>query len=44
MTLPSKLGPNEEKLTTAPAAGVPEAPVVDAPIAITFFAVAGEET
>ena len=41
---PSKLGPREEKLTTEPTAGVPEAPVVEAPMAMTFFAVPGEET
>ena len=42
-TLPSKLGPKDEKLTTAPAAGVPGAPVVEAPMEMTFLAVAGEE-
>ena len=41
---PSALGPSEEKFTTEPNAGVPVAPVVDAPMAITFLPVAGEET
>ncbi len=43
-TRPSKLGPSDEKFATAPAPGVPLAPVVDAPTAMTFFAVAGEVT
>ena len=41
---PSALGPSDEKLTTEPSAGVPVAPVVDAPMAMTFFPVAGDDT